>query len=216
MKSASVLLVATLAGGAVLDDRKEDRDLGKFCKSTVSYPVLSGTQSPAAERALNAALAAAARVDAARCHGSSEMYPYGFETTYRVEDSSRPGLLELYFERYENLAGAHGFTSARCYVADLDRGTLTPLTVTLLAPAARTALEKLTRQALAGSRDSLFDVDTLAVTDDTTLCAEHDGLRVTFPAGIASPWMDGRVSATLPPADVRPLAAGTALEAFLR
>jgi len=201
-------------GGWLLDGGEDDRDLGKFCKSSVSYPILSRLESRSAERALNIALAAAARGGASRCRGSSEAHPYEFTTTYGVADASHPGVVELYFEWYENFGGAHGYTSGRCYVADLDRGTLTPVTLGLLKAAARITLGRLTREALAGSRDTLFDLDHLAPDEDTTLCAERGTLRVTFSAGLASRWMGGPVSATLASADARPLVVGTPLEVF--
>jgi len=198
-------------GGVVIDSRKDDRDLGRFCKSSVSYPILSGSKNQAAEHALNVALAREARVDASRCRGSSETYPYAFEVTYRVVDASHPDVLELYVERFENLAGAHGFTSGKCYLADLEKGALTALVVGLFPRAARARLEALTRAALAPSKDSLFGVDSL-VLDDATLCVEGDGLQVIFSAGLAGPWMNGPVSATIAAADARPLAVGTPFE----
>jgi hypothetical protein len=200
-------IAPSVAPSLDVEPKEEHREIGKFCKVSVSYVAFTKLGSTDAARALNEAIAKAARVPDASCRGASAASPYEFETTVHVEDVRRPGVVELYIERRENFGGAHAFTSGACHVADLSKGTLTALRATLLTAAARAELAELTKAALASTSD-LFDRDHLPIAD-ASLCVDRDGLTVAFSAGIASAWMNGPVIAHLAASDVRPVVANT-------
>jgi hypothetical protein len=211
--------VVALSGGGKIVPQEIYKDTNKLCALSVMWPEVDGAGKGVP--ALNAALKSTAGDWKMDCAGATAELPYESDTAYHV-DATRPGRFVVSFSSYQYTGGAHGMHGSSCYAADVEKGTLTPLTVKLLAPDARKKLGPLVNEALrkenGGTKlsDAGFNEDTVPVGDDTSLCVEGNDLVVQFGVYEVGPYALGAPEAKIAARDAAALVLGTPLEPFVK
>lgn len=208
-----------LPGGARIAPQEKHLDKGPDCTASLFYPEVVG--GGAGARALNPALEAAAGSAKLECPQGADDFRYESDTTYHV-DATRPDRFALSFTFYEYAGGAHGHASLSCFVADVDKGVLTPSRGKILSAEGRTKLAALVNAELKKAHgverltEAGFSADALVISDDTALCIEGTSLVVQYQQYEVAPYVMGTPSAEIRKSEAAPLVAGTALEPFFK
>lgn len=180
-------------GGGRVAPQEDYFEEGRLCSITRLFPRLEGTVAGPREKALNAALKQeAGGISKEGCQISEMDLRYEAETTYELT-AERATALAFRFQFYEFAGGAHGMHGISCPVADLTSGKLVKLTPKLLTPAGRAALgARVKKELLAPGGDlAAMGITEVKVSDDTTLCDDHDDLIVQFQVYEIGPYAMG-------------------------
>lgn len=206
----------TLPGGAKIVPQEEHREKGSYCTLSLLRPEVTGA---AGAKALNAALNDAAGGGKLDCGEASDEFRHESDTTYHVE-AMKKDRFSLSLSFYEYFGGVHGVHTMSCFVADVEKGTLTQTTAKLLSPEARKKATALVNAALRKEHnvekltEAGFHEDEVALDDGTVLCVEGTSLVVQYQPYDVAPYAFGAPRAEIPQKDAAPLVAGTALQPF--
>lgn len=208
----------TLPGGVIVQQKEEHHDRGPHCTVSVIHPEVLGG---AGEKALNRALRQAADGGKLDCALASEESRFESDTTYRV-GATRKDRFALAYSFYQYAGGVHGMHTEACFVADVEKGTLTRSEGRLLPVEARKKLAALVNAALRKEHgvgaltEAGFSADELAIEDGTAICVEGQKLVVVYQPYEVAPYVMGSPRVEIEKTDAGPLVAGTALEVFYR
>jgi hypothetical protein len=209
-----------LPGGGKIVPQELYKDQNKLCTLSSMWPEVDGAATPG-KAALNAALKATAGDAKMDCEGATAELPYESSTAYHVV-ATRPGRFVVTFSSYQYTGGAHGMHGSSCHAADVEKGTLSTLSVKLLQPDARKRLGPLVNESLRKEHgvtnlsEAGFYEDAVPVGDDTSLCVEGTNLVVRFGVYEVGPYVLGAPEVKIAAKDAAALVLGTPLEPFVK
>jgi hypothetical protein len=208
----------SLPGGPKVTPRETYAEPAAYCTGSVLYPFVTGAANAPAQAVLDDALKAA--FDAL---GNDPPLTCDQETNTKLR-SSRDVSYEVSAVAKEafamststfqfNSRAVHPLRTVGCYVADLDKGTVTETVAKLLSAGARAKVEAIADKGLKAAFD---DRRSPLVSDTTLLCVDHDQLTVQFNLYEVDSYAAGTPAVPIAHADAAPLVKGTVLEPFFR
>ena len=173
----------SLPSGAKVAPRNAWTEPGaEYCTWSVLYPQVDGMADAATQKALDGALKTQfERLDAdRRPQDCAPEQRNSFEVSYKVSGMTNEAFAMSTSTFFFNSRAMHpGTFSAACFVANLDKGTVTRTVAKLLSPAARAKVEAIAVKGLEGMVDK--DLAKPSVVSDTTLlCVNGDRLVVRY------------------------------------
>jgi hypothetical protein len=198
----------SLPNGATVTPQQVQTERKRDCSWSISYPQVTGMANAATQATLDGALLKVL----------SEPQKYDLEyncggVSYEVSAMTSEAFAIRTTKFQWSSQVPRPMESDACYVADLDKGTVTKTVAKLLSAAARAKVEAIAKKEL---KDDIDDSPPSVVSDTTALCVDRDQLVISFNQFGEAFFARGNMTVPIARADAQPLVKGTVLEPFFR